>query len=428
MVSDRTLQSVFGMRPRAVALWGGAIRGFSTLVVCIVAAALTGVYADVLRTTATVRDHQDFGVFYEAARGARLELAVGGRDRDAADPPPSPNLNPPHFSVLINPLTSLDRATAFVVWLVVSVLGLMGSLFVVARTLALGNWATFALCMIAFASAPMIATLVTGQVALILLLPFTLAWKYARRNEAVASGAWIGVCASIKPFFLLFTLYFAIRGQVGAAVASMVVVTAVFGVGVSVYGHEAYLSWIADLSSVTWAEHYLNASVLGFVERTLSESEWPQVPIVELLQLVGPLWGVMCIGVVVSGLTRVRVGYARDEQFLLMSVTALLLSPLGWVYYAWFLVGPAATVISSPGALVGWRKLVGGLGMAGFLVPLFVPSTAIHWRYGVGTITLGSVYFWSLLALWTVVPRRSEATRDEAGHADPAGVDDLRCR
>ena len=98
MLSDRTLQKVFGMDPRPVALWGTIIRGFAALITCLVLASLTGAYLNIARNTIEIRKGQDFGVFYESARSAQPE------DRTL----PSPNLNTPHFSYLLRPLTWVD--------------------------------------------------------------------------------------------------------------------------------------------------------------------------------------------------------------------------------------------------------------------------------------------------------------------------------
>jgi hypothetical protein len=157
-----------------------------------------------------------------------------------------------------------------------------------------------------YAVSPTATTLLTGQVGLVLLLPFTIAWASARQHRYVSAGAWIGICASGKPFFLLFVPYFAVRRQAGAAVASLVPVVVLFGIGVAYYGVYAYRIWIDDLGSVTRAEHDLTASVLGFAERTLSISEWQQVPVVHAPKIVAPLWVTLCASVSVATFSRVR--------------------------------------------------------------------------------------------------------------------------
>ena len=296
MVSDRTLQRVFRMTPRAVAQWGALIRALAALTTCLVLAGLTGAYVNTVRNTIEIRRGQDFGVFYESARSAQSDRDSRSQEAAAQEGGAvlSPNLNPPHFNYFLRPLTWLELPRAFLAWLAMSVLALFMSVVVIVRTTELRWGATLGMFAFLYAASPTVTTLLTGQVGLVLLLPFTIAWASARQRRYVVAGAWIGVCASIKPFFLLFVPYLVARRQMGAAVVSLVPVVILFGIGVAYYGVNAYRAWIDDLVSVAWAEHYMNASVLGFVERMLSTTEWPQVPVVHAPQVVAPLWATIC--------------------------------------------------------------------------------------------------------------------------------------
>ncbi len=410
MVSDETLRTVFGMSPPVVRLWGNLIRGLSALVVCLVLAALTLAYVDTVRQTIALRHFQDFGVFYESALGH-----VVGPDTASQLPwhgvPRSPNLNPPHFNFVIVPFTWLEPTPAFAAWLLASAVLLVASLVLISRSLMLGAWGIFALSVFALAAVPMVSTLMSGQVGLFLLLPFTLAWVAARQDRQASAGAWLGLCASIKPFFLLFSVYFVLTHQRRAAVASLVPVGALFVAGLAYYGADPYRLWLDHLSSVTWAEHYMNASVLGFVERTFSTTEWQQVPIADWPKLVWPLWAALCAVVATVTLVRVRVGADVDRQFLLLTTAALLLSPLGWTYYFWFLLAPAvAVVVSGDVGRDRWRRVLMLLGLIGALVPPRVPWEALQLGSGLGTATIASLYFWVIVALWVVaVPPRDRA-------------------
>ena len=277
MVSDRALQKLFGFSPQGVERWGDLIRAVTLVITLPILASLTGVYGNVVRNTIEIRQGQDFGLFYESALPVPTE-----RQGD----PLTPNLNPPHFNILVRPFTLLDLPQALLAWLATGAAALLLSLMVIVRTLGLRGWAVLAACAFLYASAPMVATLLTGQVGLVLLLPFTIAWASVRKHRYVAAGVWIGVCASIKPFFILFIPYLVMHRQKGAAAASLVPIAALFGIGIGYYGIDAYRVWIADLLSVTWAEHYMNASVLGFLERSLSTSEWQQVPLIDAPQVV----------------------------------------------------------------------------------------------------------------------------------------------
>lgn len=93
--------------------------------------------------------------------------------------------------------------------------------------------------------------------------------------------------------------------------------------------------------------------------------------------------------------------------------SALLLSPLGWIYYLWFLAPPVIAGVSNLDRIT-WRERLPGLALAGFLVPPFLPLSALAWSYGLGTLTVGSVYFWALAVVWLIALRDPRKEADEA--------------
>lgn len=402
MLSDRRLQGIFGLRSHTVALWGGIIRASGGLLVCLILAVLALSYVQAARNTAAVRHLQDFGIFYESARKARTggDMYEITRLPGAVETRNHSNLNPPHFHLLVLPFTYLPPAPAFAAWLALSAAALVGSMVLMQRSLQLGARTMLAIGAVAIASAPMFATLLTGQVGPLLMVPFTLAWYRTRQGRDVEAGAWIGICASVKPFFLLFLLYFALRRRFRAVLAAAMALAAMFAVGVVAFGEAAHRAWLEQLATVTWAEHYLNASILGLIERSLSRAQWPQTPAIQWPWLAGLLWILVAVPVALATAARVR-HLAHDRQLLLVTIAALLLSPLGWIYYGWFLLPPlVATVKSGELPASGMTLLLLGVGIAGFLVPPPLPWTVLARRDVVWTVTFGSVYSWSLIALW----------------------------
>ena len=413
MLSDHTLEVIFGLRPRTVALWGSVIRAGGGLLMVLILAVLASSYLQAARNTAAVRHLQDFGIFYESARHVRTggdmyEVTRLPGDSETRD---HSNLNPPHFHLLVLPFTYLPPTPAFVAWLALSAVTFAGSMVLVQRSLQLGVAEMIALIAVAIAWAPMFATLLTGQVGPILLLPFTIAWYRARQGRHWEAGAWLGLCASVKPFFLLFLVYLALLGRFRAMLAAMLAIALMFLVGVIAFGIAPHFAWIEQLATVSWAEHYLNASILGLIERSFSRAQWPQTPTIEHPWLVGALWLTIAVPVAAATLLRVR-GLARDRQFLLIMSTALLVSPLGWIYYGWFLLPPFAGSCKS-GVLPASTLTLALIGTAilGFLVPPPIPYAILSWRDVFSTVTFGSVYSWSLIALWIVAmsPARSVA-------------------
>lgn len=408
MLSDRTLTRTFGLPPRSVALWGDAIRGVTVGAAAILVAGFTAVYAPTLRGTVDLRHLQDFGAFYDSAArfrdGTDIYRTVG------SSPATGPlNLNPPHFHLLLWPLTAFVPTTAFAIWMALSAVALLASLMLIITRLRLGGWAIATLLAVSYASPAMFATVLTGQVGAILLLPYTLAWLAARRTHPPRAAAWLGLCASIKPLFLLFVPAYVRLGLWRAALVLTATVAGAFALGVAIYGVESHRIWLNHLLSVTWAEHYMNASLLGLIERSLSSSEWQQQPIVDAPRLVTPLWTIAATALAAATLWRVTRVADADRQFLLVTAAAILISPLAWIYYLWFVIPPITAHLASPateGSRVRWILLIGAVGL---LTPPPLVRAALSWGAGVGTLTVGSAYTWSLVAIWCAAWTAGEA-------------------
>jgi hypothetical protein len=90
----------------------------------------------------------------------------------------------------------------------------------------------------------------------------------------------------------------------------------------------------------------------------------------------------------------------RDEAWAVLSLTALLLSPLAWVYYVIVGIGPIAATITRSG-----RWQVAWLAGAAFSVP-FALVDVTHGG-ALGTATMGSIYGIATMGLWAALVRRS---------------------
>lgn len=415
MLSDRTLRTMFGLSPHSTALWGDLIRVVCAMTAILLLLGLAIAYTQIAKNTVTVRHLQDFGLFYESTLQSRL-----GGHLYQADRLPGANkaeqlwdLNPPHFHVLIFPFTYLKPTRAFIVWLLAGGLALIASVEIIRRSVKLSGRDVCVLYALMFGSAAVPAILLSGQVGLILLVPFTIAWHEARHNRDASAGAWMGICASVKPFLLLFLIYFVLVGRIRAARVAVLALVAAFALGFAIYGLGAHVDWIYQLSSVTWAEHYMNASLLGLVERNLAVSQWQAFPIFNRPGLVWPIW--LTLACVIGFLTLYRVGKMQsvDRQFLLVTLAALLLSPLGWVYYLWLLIPSlTATVVSGKATQRLRQKSILGFALIGLLVPPSLPWMSFRWASGLATATLGSIYCWALIALWIVAWSGPKARTD----------------
>jgi hypothetical protein len=113
----------------------------------------------------------------------------------------------------------------------------------------------------------------------------------------------------------------------------------------------------------------MNASLQGILARTTAPRS---------LALTGSAL------IVIITLVRTR-RQQIDESWLPLMVSALLASPLGWLYYIWWIlpgVRPSRLLLESPLLWIPMAITIAG-----------EPSA---WR----TLTLGSIYFWGLSMLW----------------------------
>lgn len=327
------------------------------------------------------------------------------------------NLNPPHFQLLLLPLARFPAGLALSLWAVASLLCLGGSLYVIVRQLdlkpSLPNCWRGAVWLLAFAG--MGSVLGTGEVSFLLLLPLTLAWAAARQGRWSRAGIYLGLAMSLKLFLVIFIPYFVLRRRLGAAASSCAAAAACFVAGALVFGPASYWSWLHHLSSVSWAWRSPNVSVLGILTRSLSENPY-YTPLAVAPELILPLWlpAVGIVGVLtLVAVTVDRTESAVDRAFALLLSAALLISPLGWIYYLWLGLGPIAALAfgwrngtardpqDAAGAAVRWRQRVLILAMPGLVWPHF--ATFAFQPHAWATVLVASAYFWSTAALWWAV-------------------------
>jgi Glycosyltransferase family 87 len=243
----------------------------------------------------------------------------------------------------------------------------------------------------------------TLQVSLLVMWVVALAWLHARRGEWASAGLWLGFAGSVKPFLLLSLPYLAIRRQWTALWYALATVGGMLTLGVGVFGLESYREWLRQAAEITWGAHYMNASIMGVLERWIGRPSG-YAPVFRARGLVAPL------GIAVSGLvglfTLRRIARDGQDPKLIDSewaswlLASLLMSPLGWIYYLWLALPPlvVVSVQSAPWARRRASDLMWLFGVVGLL--WFASMTLWGQPRPWATVTLGSMYFWALMALW----------------------------
>jgi alpha-1,2-mannosyltransferase len=406
MVSDRTLLKVIGS-PRMVRLWGDVVRVGVTAVVLALLVGLLAYHAANVRLMASALHYNDFGKFYYSTR-----YFLAGRDMYAESPatavPVSAtesrqflNMNPPHFQVLLVPLAHLELPVAFALWALASLGALTASLVMISRdlrfrwTLSRVLWATLG-CL---AATPTAATVVTGQLSFLLMLPVTQCWIWARHGHWTRAALGIGALASIKPFLGIFVMYFLVRRQWRLAAAAIAAAGCTVLAGTVVTGVEAYRSWVAALGSVEWTWALMNGSLHGILARAFAPSPF-FVPIALWPAATGPMITVLVFGLglgTVVWLVRTHAQSSVDSIFAGLLLTAQVVSPIGWIYYLWICVGPLMSIYGSANVR---RRLWMFSAVAAIAMLCPLPLALSLSTTGVRSLIWGSVYGWGTIALW----------------------------
>jgi hypothetical protein len=410
VISDEQLRAL-GLRERTIILWGGLIRALTVGVIIGIGAYQLLTCAAIASTTVTTRDFADFGSFYEAGRHAR-EGVPNPYSRETATTRSAPNLNPPPLLFAFVSLSSFPRATAFVIYVLLSVLCAVIALRIVFREVGIPlEPPTFAWTAIAMlCAAPTIALLTFAQIAWILWAPLTWTWAVARRERWVPAAIVGGMLMSTKPFLGLFVPVLLIQRQPRIALIATAVAAFSFGIALLVFGWQAFVGWLFVLPTVTWGGNVFNGSIFGMCQRLFapSASTVAVTPIMWAPIAAIVLWLISAIVVIAISMNAVK-RWSTDCSTLLVDHTfavtlsaALLVTPLGWAYYHVFLVGPFLGLLCTRERRAALKIRWGLIAVAAlcFLLP---PPTLLSWQPSAwATLTVGSAYFWGTLSLWSV--------------------------
>jgi alpha-1,2-mannosyltransferase len=252
-----------------------------------------------------------------------------------------PNLNPPIFVALITPFTLLDYPQALWVWSFASIISGIWALMRIFKSDASPSTSPAIKTLIGlafFAYYPTFANSSYGQLTLFLLLDVTLAWLALRNGKNPAAGCWLGIAASIKPFFGLFLIALLISRNWRAVAAFIAACCFSFLAGGLLVGFSAYTAYLAILNDVHWLATSWNGSYAGFFTRLFGgpvNKTWLDAPMLARgLYAICSLATVGVLAGVVFKLSKSSDRKLYADALVALTVPAmLLLSPLGWSYY-----------------------------------------------------------------------------------------------
>jgi hypothetical protein len=359
---------------------GSSRRPPLTLVSVVVLAVAAVSTLDALAIFWTQMAQRDFGAFYSSGLAWNQSTAMyaGGR-------PDLPNLNPPGVvAVIFGPLARLPLRPAGILWQLLGTAALTLAAWRTARELTLRRDAAVLAVAILMATIPARYVWLEGQITWLLLVPATESWIAFRRGAFVMSGAWLGVIVAIKPFLGIAALALGIPVAATAAAIS----AGLTGLGVLITSVEPWQQWLAlgPGISVTWP---LSGSVWTLGTRAIGAAPldvvvWTSLP-----------WIVMGIAAVVAAAGLIAAHSLRDPdaRWTVSIAVALLISPLGWIYYLPFV---------APSLVAQWQGRRWSAPMTAAIclccIPMNLYYSAIE-RGWLAGMTLGAAYTWTLVLI-----------------------------
>jgi alpha-1,2-mannosyltransferase len=342
---------------------------------------------------------QDFGRFFYAARQWRQEGSLYGPSLATWLTLPSGegmhlwNLNAPHVSILFWPLTFLSLEQAFAVWSLLTFFCLAFSAQMIVDALGLSptRRSLPLLAAFVFASTPTLSYASNGNITGPLTLLCTWLWTQWRKGADRNTGIALGLGWSVKVFLAPMVVYLLWKRQWKAAGLAVLSGLAVFAVGALCLGSFEYVRWLQTIGDVQWPWLTINSSIVAPFTRFAfvgngSVITAPQIARAARLGMAAAAF------IAIAGMVTACRDHDRDRSMLMLLLTALLSFPLGWLYYWWIFAGPLV-------ACLRWRAVRWSfwVSLPGWLIPMFLlwPTDSIWF-----TVSLGSVYTWSLLVLW----------------------------
>ena len=317
----------------------------------------------------------DFRIFYVSADHPPERMYE-------APPGVRGNMNPPQFQLLLRPLTAFSLSTADAIFRALSVASLalcVGWLWWLSRESA-EPWGIADIGAL-LAWVPMASVIALNEVTWLLWPLLLYTWSCWRRGRWTLGAIAFGIALSFKPFLGVFLLWLLVTRRWRAAASAVVAGLATYGVAAVAYGVRVFPAWWHALDSVRWWWAPMNASLQGMIARTAAPAG---AVTAAAPSWVAPLAVSLDVVLVIVALVRAR-SRTIDESWTLLMVTALLASPLGWIYYIWWIVPgvrPVRLLFRSPLLWIPYA-----------FVTVQPPNRLI-------AATLASMYFWGLFLLW----------------------------
>jgi hypothetical protein len=385
---------------------------------------LLALHLSVINTKSEVAQFSDFFVFYNGAqcflKGESIYTPI------PFNPPENfynrmsekakinskncfPNMNSPLHTLFMLPFALLPLYQAFWAWSLISLtFGFLSAGVIASERILLQDkttsflWISIAI----FAYFPTFANeMLGGQWGLCMLLFVAIIWHMSRRGNYAAAGVALGMATGVKIIFGIYMIYFLVRRKRTLLLWSVATFCGMNIVGLLVFGVSEYTQHFLNLEAVPlFINASWNASSAAFFSRILGGAE--NIPLVMMPALARTL-SITCSIVLVMGIVRFALQDEGDPSrhfdvgFSLATVSMLLISPVGWMYYFPILVIPLFLTWSNAGFLSSPIKyrLFALVAWAVSSVPTeYIPSVLKEMDEPIVWLTSAGYYFYALVA------------------------------
>lgn len=261
-----------------------------------------------------------------------------------------PFLSPPFAALPLAVVAALPVESAYLAWLGINLAIGAAALAVLAPAYRSRAPSVAAVGIGALAFPPVFMTLVQGQLSLILVLVFVLAWRSLRSGNELGAGAWLALLA-IKPYLAIMPLLTLIVGRQWRAVAGMIAGGAgLLVVTLLMVGTEGVVNYLSlAQAAATWGDAYTvhprqMHTIRGALHSLLGTDQTGPV-LVPWMLISGALIAVTL------GAMRWWMAPRSDARLATAMIVGLLVSPHGNLHDLSLL---------APALLLAWAPFSGG--------------------------------------------------------------------
>lgn len=244
------------------------------------------------------------------------------------------NAHPPASVLIALPFAYLPYRDAFIVWNVLNIPLLLGSLWLIARELKFHQNAIFGILGLALLLPyyPLHAQVYQGQLNILLLALLTVAWAATRHNKSTLAGGAIGVAAALKLFPALMFVYFAYTRRWRAFFAGIAAFIGLNGIALLLFGPAAFETFMKIVipGGKHFQSNWENISWIGFWLRLFdphpSQNIAPWIASPMLANVMIWLGRIVIFGTWLRSLRTRDI----DKSFASGILAMLLLTPVTW--------------------------------------------------------------------------------------------------